>query len=189
MAKRPLPAIAVLRQLLRYEPTTGKLFWNERSDDFFAPTEGRSAAHICALWNSRYAGKEALSSLFDGYGYGKLLGQTELAHRVVWTLHHGAPPTGEIDHINHDRYDNRIENLRVVSDRDNARNQSLRRTNSSGVVGVSRHRLTGKWAAYISTGSRIRHLGLFDRKEDAIAARKAAEVALGYHENHGKAAA
>lgn len=144
---------------------------------------------MCALWNSRYAGKEALASPFEGYLYGKLLGQTELAHRVVWALHYGEMPSGGIDHINHVRSDNRIENMRIATDRENARNQTLRASNTSGVMGVSLHRQTGKWAAYISTGDGIKHLGLFETKDCAVKVRRQAEIDLGYHENHGKAAA
>lgn len=188
MAKKPLPSVDVLRQLLRYEAETGQLFWRVRTADVFEATAGRSAEHACALWNSRYAGKEALASPFEGYLYGKLLGQTELAHRVAWAIHYGEPPPGEIDHINHRRSDNRIINLRIVSDRDNARNQTLRKTSTSNVVGVSFHKLTGKWAAYISDGGRIKHLGLFESKEEAATARNNASLDCGYHPNHGKAA-
>lgn len=185
MAKKPLPSPEVLRQLLKYEPETGKLFWKERGPEWFSDTPRRSAAHACALWNSRYGGKEALASIFDGYGYGKLLGTTEMAHRVVWTMCHGRHPRSQIDHIDHNRSNNRLENLREVDQVGNSRNASKSKANRSGITGVSWHRATQKWSAYISDSGKIIHLGLFDAKERAAEARRAAEKEIGFHKNHG----
>jgi hypothetical protein len=100
-------------------------------------------------------------------------------------LSNGEWPNGQVDHINGDRSDNRICNLRIVDSQQNCRNQKLRKTNATGTMGVYFHKLTGKWTAQIMQSGKRIHLGLFDTKEGAISARKLAEVGYGYHPNHG----
>jgi HNH endonuclease/AP2 domain len=167
-------AVEDLRSLLRYEPETGKLLWHRR---------GRVS------FDRRWAGLQAFTAK-DTHGYlcGAICGERVLAHRVVWALTYGEWPQGEIDHINGDRTDNRIENLRLVSGAENQRNKKRYTRNKSGVAGVSWHASTGKWQAQINVAGRQVHLGIFDRIEDAAAARKAAEQQHDYHQNHGRAA-
>lgn len=187
MAK-DLPKPELLRKLLRYEPDTGKLFWLHRTPDMF--DDGAHLASVrCAMWNSRYAGKEALSTINKGgYRHGTVLGQTIFSHRVVWAIHYGQWPKSDIDHVNGNRLDNCIDNLRVVSRRENMRNAKRPVTNTSGVVGVFWNRSRKKWGAHISDNNGSMLLGEFANKSDAIAARKDAEKRLGYHENHGRGA-
>jgi hypothetical protein len=72
--RKALPSPEVLRQLLRYEPETGKLFWLPRSEHWFRATSGRSAIHACANWNARYAEREAFTSVDqNGYRVGTVL--------------------------------------------------------------------------------------------------------------------
>ncbi len=179
MASKELPAPNVLRQLLRYEPETGKLFWKPRSRDHFKTNRSH------ATWNARYAGAEAFTA-FDGHGYrtGAVNYRQLKAHQVIWAMEKGEWPSF-IDHINGKRADNRIGNLRDVSRADNQRNHKMHVTNSSGQMGVCWHERAGKWCAYIDNGRRF-HLGLFEALEDAIAARRKAEKDIGFHENHGK---
>ena len=136
MSEIVLPSIDTLRKLLRYEPETGKLFWLIRTADLF--NDGyRSAAGTCANWNAKYAGKEALTSLNgNGYRQGFIFNKHFVAHRVAWALHYGVWPENEIDHINHDRADNRILNLRDVSRRENSINSKPSANNTSGFNGV-----------------------------------------------------
>lgn len=78
---------------------------------------------------------------WDGakYYYVYYEGKEILAHRVVWQLHYGEIPNGsEIDHIDGDRYNNKVENLRLVSPKRNKRNSGMYKSNTSGVVGVTR---------------------------------------------------
>lgn len=108
-------------------------------------------------------------------------------HRVIWEMFNGEIPKGmHIDHINHIRDDNRIENLRVVSRVDNQRNQSLRSDNSSGNVGVSFMKKLGKWEAYIYLGGKKIKIGYYSNIDDAIKARKSASEEYGFHKNHGE---
>lgn len=184
MANKPLPTPAELRQLLRYEPETGKLFWLERPPHFFK-SGARSVIGVAAHWNRRWAGKEALTSV-DSTGHlsGNLLGKGCYAHRAAWALYYGEWPTGDIDHINQNPADNRIANLRNVARADNQRNQRLRKSNKCGAHSVEKVG-PSKWRARIKVGEKTIYLGRFNRLEDAVAARKAAEAKYGYHPNHG----
>lgn len=139
------------------------------------------------LWNTKYAGKAAFNSL-DGSGYrsGGIFNRTFRAHRVAWALAHGEWPRGFLDHINGDKTDNRLANLRDVTRLENARNMPRPKNNTSGVLGVSWSKSHGKWAARIKVEGRKLSAGHFDKFEDACAARRAANVTFGFNENHGR---
>lgn len=178
------PEVAYLRQVLAYNPETGALTWLPRSVDMFP--EGRDGAERnAAKWNARFAGKRAGSLQAKGYIVIMLEGRPWLAHRLIWALVTGAwPSPGEqVDHINHDRADNRWRNLRLVDAQGNARNKGP--TNSAH-IGVSWHLGTGKWQARIGVDGGSVHLGLFDRLSDAQAARARAERQYEFHPNHGR---
>ena len=188
MASKALPSQEVLRQLLDYNPDTGLLTWRHRGIEFFHPSETRSAPHICSLWNARYAGTPALNhSDKQGYRCGAILGQNWKAHRIIWKLAHNID-ADQIDHINGATGDNRLENLRNVDQTENSRNLRVYARNHSGVHGVVWHKRIAKWAAQIKAGPKTNHLGYFDLFQDAVAVRKAAERAHGFHKNHGRAA-
>lgn len=106
--------------------------------------------------------------------------------RIIWKMYYGADPKGGIDHIDHNRLNNKIENLRDVSRKENCRNRSMTSQNTSGVVGVYRRTAENKWCAQIDVNSQNIQLGSFTNKEDAIKARKEAEIKYGFHPNHGK---
>ena len=108
-----------------------------------------------------------------------LKGQIYLAHRVVWCLHYGYWPTELIDHINGIRHDNRIENLREVTVAENRLNVRQAR-NDSGVVGVTWAKKERNWRASININGKGVNLGHFSNLNDAIAARKAAELEHNY---------
>lgn len=107
-------------------------------------------------------------------------------HRIVWEMFNGPIPEGyEIDHINHIRSDNRLENLRLVTRKVNMRNTSKRSDNTSGCVGVGWDNCTGKWKAQIQVDGKNINLGRYTEMFDAICARKSAEYRFGFHANHG----
>jgi len=153
-----------LKKLLHYEPDTGVFTWI-----------GSTRAGI--------NGKEA-GCVKDGYIAIGISGRVFYAHRLVWMYVHAEWPD-QIDHINHDRSDNRIENLRSVSHLENGMNQSKPSDNTSGCVGVTWNGNRCKWAAQMKANGKNIWLGLHDNKNDAIAARKDAEKIHGFHENHG----
>lgn len=171
MAKSELPSPSDLRKLLTYNPATGELLWLPRGDNW---------------WDSRYANKPAFAA-DDGRGYrtGTLSKRKLFAHRVIWAVVYGEWPAGDVDHINGDRSDNRLANLRAVSHVQNTRNQRQRVNNTSGISGVTWDKSKNKWQAQISVGGRLIHLGRFDNIEDAAQARRAAQRKYGFHENHG----
>jgi hypothetical protein len=131
-------------------------------------------------WRAR-AGQEAGTFCEDGYRYIRVDRKQYLAHRIIWKLLYGEDPE-EIDHINGNRSDNRITNLRSVSRLENMRNRKRASDNTSGVTGVFWYKARSKWRATISQ----KILGNFNKFEDAVAARKQAEKELGYHPNHGR---
>lgn len=93
------------------------------------------------------------------------------ASRLAWLYVHGEWPNGQIDHINGDHTDNRIANLRVLSNAENCRNKSrARKTNSSGLLGVSHDKRVGKYRARIMVDGRMTSLGYYDTPEAAHAA-------------------
>ena len=175
--------VCKLLDIFDYSPETGKLFWKKRSEDVDPRSQQRK------LFNARFAGKEAFTAKnADGYFSGKLLGASMRAHVVIWAYCHGEWPNGEIDHIDGNRGNNRIENLRCVDKSTNQRNASLRVDNTSGQVGVYFNKASGRWRARINHNGRRVFLGSFVSFEDAVTARKDAEAELGYHENHGRVA-
>lgn len=185
MAAKALPEQDVLVQLLRYDPDTGKLFWKERPVSMFpAVSTGRSAA-LCRLWNARYSGQEAFTSAKDGYANGSVFGTNYVAHRVIWKLIYGIDPD-QVDHIDGDRRNNRLENLRDVSLAENAKNKRMLPSNKTGIVGVSRWAQRGYvyWAVS-RPGTSDKYFKCIGQ---AIRARREAERRHGFHPNHGRAA-
>lgn len=165
MTKRILPTPEELRQLLRYEPETGKLYWKPR------PAEMFSSERLSKSWNSRYAEKEAFTAPLNGYKQGMVFYMALYAHRVAWAVYHGEWPEDQIDHINCQRSDNRIENLRKASNSENSRNTLISSNNTSGIKGVSMAR-SGKWVAKIHHDGKSKHLGTFDTQGEAAIAYK-----------------
>ncbi len=107
-----------------------------------------------------------------------------MAHRIAWALHYGVlpDPSMEIDHINGDRSDNRISNLRLVSQVDNLRNKTQYKNCKHGYPGIFKD-LDGRkkpWRAGIGVNGTVIKVGSFRCKTAAIFARKAAEVKYGF---------
>jgi hypothetical protein len=150
-----------LRSEVDYDPETGV---------FTRITErGGCAVGSVAGWRGK-----------KGYQHLNVLGRKYAAHRLAWLHVYGEWPTGALDHINRDKTDNRISNLRIATPAENQRNIGVRKSNTSGVVGVYWFARTGKWMAAVFLGGKNIHLGYFENKDDAIAARqKAAELVYG----------
>lgn len=170
-----------VRELLVYNETSGELFWRWRDRKWFKSDRGFN------IWNKRWPGMPAFTNASGGYFRGRIFYRSHLAHRVAWVLAKGDWPTGDIDHINGNGFDNRIVNLRDVSPQINAQNRQIPSNNASGTCGVCCDAATGKWKAYIGRGKDRVWLGRFEHLSDAVAARKAAEIGMGYHKNHGRA--
>jgi hypothetical protein len=107
------------------------------------------------------------------------------AQEVIWIMLYGSVPDGyQIDHINHIRDDNRLNNLRLVTVQEQRQNMSLSKRNKSGRVGVRWDSINKKWSAEIAGD----FLGRFSSFEEACSAREKAEQTRGFHPNHGKRA-
>lgn len=171
----------LLQEFLRYEPDTGKLFWRERARWWFkTERDWRS-------WTGRFAGEEAFAvENGDGYPRGSIFGKKILAHRAAFAIYHGRWPDDQLDHINGVKDDNRISNLREVTNVENSRNAPLRSTNTSGITGVSWHGPRRKWVAKLMIAGRTEYLGIYSSFDLAVAVRLRAERIAGFHENHGR---
>jgi hypothetical protein len=173
---KPLPSAEELRALFDYNAVTGILRWKARGIPKF---------------DCYFPGREAGTPTATGHKQIRLKGWSALsAHRVVWKMAHGSIPNDmEIDHIDGNPRNNRLENLRLVTSAENKRNARIGRKNTSGVLGVRWMNSTNKWKAYIGDPKAPDHLlGYFKAFGDAVDARKAAEFARGYHPNHGRVA-
>jgi len=128
-----------------------------------------------------------IQALPNGKSYSRISidGNLHYAHRLAWLWNHGELPPHEIDHINGDGTDNRLCNLRSATSSENSRNRRLHSNNASGTCGVYWYEPSRKWVARIMVDSKLLHLGYFEDIDDAIAARKEAEIEHGYHPNHG----
>lgn len=186
MAERPIITPEICRQLCRYEPDTGKLFWLPRDPIWFKPTK-RTPEWCCNNWNSRCAGKEAFTLLAPtGYMTGCLLHATELAHKIAWAIQTGEMPSDMIDHEDGNRANNRFANLREAGPTEQARNMKLFSTNTSGHAGVNWSKKEEKWIAKIGLDYKSIRIGCFDDFDEAVRARCAAELEYGFHPNHGR---
>ena len=120
----------------------------------------------------------------DGYIHIGINNKTYLGHRLAWMYVYGYTPLS-IDHINQDRSDNRISNLREVSQSVNTKNQP-RRKNNTLFNGVYKNKQRGgKYKAHIRVSGKLIHLGYFNVLKDAINARIHANRLYGFHKNHG----
>lgn len=167
MTARPFPTPQRLRQLLRYEAETGKLFWLPRPREMFA------SQRSCSTWNARFAGREALTAASNGYRVGHIDFKLCMAHRVIWALVHGYWPD-QVDHVSGNRGDNRFANLREATKSENVSNTPLRADNTSGFKGVTFQKSNQKWNARITKNGVCHNLGYFETAEAAHAAYRTA---------------
>lgn len=158
MLKRELkyPSLDRLTEVLEYNSDTGIFTWKVNKHRV-------KAGDIAGFKNK------------EGYICIKIDGYQCLAHRLAWLYVYGRMPT-EIDHINHKREDNSIENIREVTRSENLKNLSSRA--NSIHPGVSKH--GKKFRARVSQ----KHIGVFASVEEAKRARSDALALMGYHRNH-----
>jgi len=150
-----------LRSMLDYDPDTGIFRWRMQ------PSRNVNAGAVAG------------SVKYLGYISIRVNRTDFMAHRLAWLYTHGVMPTHDIDHINGDKTDNRIRNLRDVSRSVNLQNQTCpRMDNTSGYLGVSFRKDTKRWCAQIKVNRRKQHLGYFKSAEAAHAAYLAAKLRL-----------
>lgn len=180
MMDRTNLSISDLRELLKYDPHSGNLYWKARSEKWFASSGRGGARGACARWNARFADKPALARKEKGGCLsGCIFTRFYKSHRVIWAIMTGAWPSQEIDHIDRNPANNRWSNLRHVSHAENMKNRSVQRNNKSGVSGVRLVR-EGRWEAYIKSGGQKVHLGYCSSKDQAVRLRRSAEREYGF---------
>lgn len=138
-----------LREVLSYNPETGVFHWKVRA-----------AYHV-------RIGTVAGSLNSQGYLHTRVDGKRFLNHRLAWLFVHGTWPSGDIDHINGCRSDNRIANLRDVQRSINAQNLRTAQSNnkSTGLLGA--YKQGRRWCSIIMIDGKQRYLGTFDTPEEA----------------------
>lgn len=158
-------------QYFYYEPNTGLLRWRVSRGKVKAGDEAGCLAKTC------------------GYRLVRLKGKLYLTHRIVWDmlypenkLAHGE----EVDHIDHDRVNNRLSNLRKVKHSENMRNQTKPKNNTSGATGVHWDKRKHRWWAYLYKDGKTTHVGYFVDFDKAVLARKEALAKHNFHINHGE---
>lgn len=153
---------ASLRTIVTYDPETGAFTWLPRPLDLG--------------WTTKNAGRE--SGWIDtsiGYRRMTVFGQIHLAHRLVWLYVHGRFPARgvELDHVNGDKSDNRLCNLREASHTQNGFNTGLRKNNTSGFKGVTWSPSRARWEAKIDVDGKTKRIGRYKTIEEAAEARRA----------------
>ena len=161
-----------LKEVLHYCPETGVFTWL-----FSRGGAARKGAEAGYAHRNTRTGKSYRELSVFGHKY--------LAHRLSFLYMIGDFPEDQVDHEDGNGLNNVWSNLQAVTCSENQKNGRKPVNNTSGTVGVYWCRRSRKWQARIALDRHAKSLGYFHSKEDAIAARKAAEVFYGFHENHG----
>jgi hypothetical protein len=179
--KRELLTYETVRKFLDYNQETGQLTWKPRERRWFTST------HQCNAFNSKHAYKEAFTAYNDRkrkVRAGKLLGQTYLAHHIIWLWKTGEWPSTGMDHKDGNPENNRWDNLAEAPQSINNKNARLRSDNKSGTHGVYQTQ-SGNYIVGIGVNGKWVTLGTFQTKEQAVLVRKQAEQKFGYSKRHG----
>lgn len=161
------PSRGEILEILDYDSATGIFTWKQRRGSASAGDVAGSATAIKGRRTS-YCAIQINRKLYQ-------------AHRLAWIIVHGnIDSCMVIDHINGESTDNRIENLRLVSQRQNMRNRRISKKNKSGYSGVHWCKTTEKWVASGRPDGKQTTLGKFKTKEDAVACRKKFEESFGF---------
>jgi len=157
----------MLKERISYNAKTGVVIWKAQKD-------------MCNI------GNPILGEDSHGYKIINIDGKCYKLHRIIWLYETGEFPN-IVDHIDHNRNNNIFTNLLNGSKQDNEKNKTKQINNSSGYNGIYivQRKYGEKYKAQITVNMKNIHLGCFDLIDDAIAARKDANVKYGFNENHG----
>ncbi|AIX48826.1 hypothetical protein PSNIH1_00390 [Pantoea sp. PSNIH1] len=150
-----------LNECLIYCPETGVFTWKQRPEGHFNNLRSLNA------WNARNSNKQAGAITKLGYIAISINNKLFFAHRLAWFMHYGFWPQHQIDHINRNKQDNSIDNLRDVSASQNLFNRGSMSNNTSGINGVGYCKTTKKWCSYFGR----KRIGRFGTMEEAIQSR------------------
>ena len=161
-------------EYLRFDFEAGEIYWKKGRQG-----GGKAGSRAGSIWTNQTTGKQYRRITMGCKSYSE--------HRLLFCFFHKSSFEGfEIDHIDQNGLNNQIENLRSVTSEDNARNAKQREDNKSGYTGVCWDNQRQEWMARISADGRRINLGRFTKKREAIFRRRLAEIAAGYHPNHGR---
>lgn len=148
-----------LKQLLHYDGETGVFTWivNRKG-----PARIGDIAGTLVSTKKKHTTYVRLEIGVDGNRY--------KAHRLAWLYEYGVMPTHQIDHVDRNPLNNRIGNLREVTNKQNAENRGLLPNNTSGYKGVCYSKQRQKWVAHIHHNGLQIHIGVFNSPEEASAA-------------------
>ena len=170
-----------LNECFEYDELSGIVYWKSRQRSHFKTERGFKT------FNSQKYGKEAGTLNNCGYLQIRLNKKLILVHRLIIMLK-GCELSSEdhVDHINHNRTDNRLINLRVVSQKENNKNLNMRKSNTTGITGVSFSVSELLWYPRIQVDYRNIYLGATKDFFEACCRRKSAELKYNFHKNHGE---
>lgn len=161
---KPLPSRTYLRECFEYDLMSGEAYWLERPVDHF------DSYKTYIMWNSKFAfGKVGNLHKRTRYYHTSLNGERYTLHRLIWKWWYGSDPL-EIDHIDRNRTNNRIVNLRSITNAQNTQNRTLSSNNTSKYSGVSFR--NGRWSARTNLNKKRIWLGLYSSPEEAAEAIK-----------------
>lgn len=166
MKNKALPPHIYLTQCFNYEPLTGIVTWKSRPRSHFNTDRGFNQT------NSRFSGKVVGSKDKDGYLIVRIDGTNYRLSRIVWKIYHGTDPFYEIDHIDTNKENNSIANLRDVNHIVNSLNRNKPSSNKSGYLGVHFCKEMRKFRATIRVNGINKSLGFYETPEDAHSAYK-----------------
>jgi hypothetical protein len=170
----------VVREFFRLDEDEKHLIWKSRDKKWF------KSNWAFLVWNQKYPENPYGCVDQQGYIFGTVLYKRYREHTLMWLYQTGELPKAFIDHINGDRQDNRIKNLREVSPTYSTRNLKIRSNNKSGFHGVYWSNASKKWVSQIGIGGHNKYLGGYNCPKEAAMARINYLKEYGYHENHGR---
>jgi hypothetical protein len=160
MAKTSIPLTAErLKQLVHSDPESG----------IFTAACDRESSSI-------KAGQRLGWINGKGYYHIMLDRRSYRANRLAWLYMTGGWPPHQVDHLNHDKADDRWANLRAATNQQNQRNITMSKANTSGIRGVGWHKRIEKWQASIRVDGRLLSLGYFESLDEAAQVRRDAEL-------------
>ena len=156
-----------LKNLFKYDAETGLLYWKVRTS-----------------LNTKVGKVAGTHNHWSNYIYIKIDNKIYPAHKLVWLYHHGAYPSGCIDHVNGIRNDNRIDNLRHATRAQNSQNMRMFKSNTSGVKVVDWQKCSQRWRVRLQVNHNRINIGSFDCLE--LAELVANEARAKYHKEFAR---
>lgn len=175
---KKMPPVDELERDIACDFEAGKLFWKERHDRPGFSPEWHD------WWNANCAGRE-IATIGTSYGAKRIRvnGDTYYAHRIIYKMATGREPE-QIDHIDGDRANNAITNLRPADYAANTKNKATYKNNRLGHHNITQSR--GRFRVTFKVDGKRVNIGTFSTLEAAISARDTAKSQLGFHANHGR---